>query len=197
MKALSLRQQWAAAASAIVAIGVVAYFGLVAPKAREIDVLKAQVRQQQARASQRPPVPPVTISDEERRLWAVLEQRLRERYPSEQELPKALAAVAELARSAGMTPIGLEIVGAAAGPRGSTPGAPGPVTGQFSTPPELVANGPTIRLVAGSHRYRDLVRFVDRLGTAPISVAVRALDVKRTDDQLTTEILLTSFRWAR
>jgi Tfp pilus assembly protein PilO len=198
VKALSLRQQGAAVAGGVIVIAVVAYFGLVAPKLREINVLNGQVRQQKARTTQRPPAPPVAISDAERKLWATLEQRLRERYPSESELPKALASVAQLARGAGMTPLSLEVVAPPA--RAGTPPAaapPAPSAPVFQLPPELAVNGPTIRLVAGSHRYRDLVRFVDGLGTAPVAVAVRALDVKRTDDQLTTEIMLTSFRWAR
>lgn len=207
MKALSVPQLTAAVIAGLVAMAVGGYLGLVMPKVREVDRLKAQVRQERVRAGQRPPEAAAPITEDERKLWVALEQRLRAHYPTESELPKAMATVAEVARASGMAPLSLEVLGVpgAASPPG-TPATPPPPAGAppappgppvFQPPPPLATNAATIKLMAGDHRYRDLVRFVDGLATAPVYVAVRSLEVKRTDTKLTTEMQVTSFRWAR
>lgn len=200
MKALTLEQQKAAVAAGVVLLAIAAWFLLVAPKQREVTLLKTQIRHETVRIGQGPPPAPAAISEVERTLWTELETRLRERYPAESDLPKAMAAVSGIARASGLTPVNIELITVIPPAPGAPavaviPGAP-PVQ-VFHAPPPLTVNATMIKLVAEKHRYRDLVRFVERLASAPVYVAVRALEIRRTDNELTTEIILSSFRWTR
>ncbi len=148
-------------------------------------------------------VPPV--SEEERELWRQLEERLRRRFPAEADLPRAVGTVADWARAAGLELVDLEIQGpgrsaatAPAAPAAPAPGPSGPpAPGRPlpALPPELAPNPSRFTLVA-RHRYRDLVTFVDGLGRLPVYVALEALEVRRADDRLTSELTFASLRWA-
>jgi Tfp pilus assembly protein PilO len=190
---LPFRLQVAVVAGVLALVGVGGYAGLVAPKNREIKTLKAQLlREEQAILVPRQPLPPVPpITEEERKLWAQLEARLRERFPSEKSLPGALEAVAELARSVGMelTAINLQTpsVKAATGTAAPTPPP-------IRVPPPL-ALSPTLIRLGAVHRYRDLIQFLDGLDRLPVAVAVESLEVKREENRLRTEMTLRTLRW--
>lgn len=169
----------------VVLLGAGGYFGLLAPKLREVGALKAQLIREVGAARTPPPLLSVSpITQSERELWGEMERRFRGRYPAEAELPKALGLVASLARSSGMEISSLEIQAPQTGPS------------LFRPPPEFGMNPSTIKL-AVRHRYRDLVEFLERLGPAPIYVAVHSLEVKRVENRLTTELLFASFRWGK
>lgn len=187
-------------ARALVAVGLVVllgaggYFGLLAPKLREVKALNAQLARDAGAARTLPGGSSVApITEAERKLWDELENRLRGRYPGEAALPKAVGAVADLARSSGMELVSLEILtpqqGSANGSRTSPPPP-------FQPPSELAVNPSTIKLVA-QNRYVDLVKFLESLGRIPVYVAVRSLEVKRVDNRLTTEVSFASFRWGK
>lgn len=186
---------------AVVAVGLVAllgaggYLGLVAPKQRQVQALKAQLAREESAVQSLQPVPSVSpITEAEQKLWRELEERLRARYPAEQALPKAVGVVADLARSSGMEIVSLDVqtppAGAATDPRKAPPPPP------FQPPAELAVNPSTIKLVV-RHRYRDLVQFLEGLGRVPVYVAVQSLEVKRVENRLTTEAVFAAFRWGK
>lgn len=184
-----------AAVGLVVLLGIGGYFGLLAPKLRQVKTLKAQLVREAGAAQSLPQGSSVApITEPERKLWEELENRLRGRYPGESALPKAVGAVADLARSSGMELVSLEILTPQPGPAtGSrTPPPPPP----FQPPSELAANSSTIKLVA-QHRYGDLVEFLEGLSRIPVYVAVQSLEVKRVDNRLTTEVSFASFRWGK
>lgn len=186
---------------ALVAVGVVAflglggYLGLVAPKLREVRTLNAQAAREAeaARAPQQPPsVAPIV--EAERELWNELEKRLQGRYPPEAALPRAAGALANLARASGLELVSVEIQT----PRPSDVADPKktPAPPPFQPPSELAVNPSTIKLVA-RHRYRNLVEFLEGLRRIPVYVALQSLEVKRVENELTTEAAFASFRWGR
>jgi Tfp pilus assembly protein PilO len=178
----------------LVLLGAWGYFALLAPKLAEVKALRVQV----ARAGgpfPAQPVPSVSpITDEERNLWAELEQHLRGRYPGEPELPRAARALATLARSSGMALLSLELQTPPTGPPADP--AKAPPAPPFRPPPELAVNPATIKLVL-QHRYRDLVTFLEGVRRLPVYVTVQSLEVKRMEDRLTTEVSFASFRWGK
>ncbi|MDO8678133.1 MAG: hypothetical protein Q7R30_06170 [Acidobacteriota bacterium] len=170
-----------AAVAALIVTGLGAYFGLVAPKAREIARLEPQVNAV-AQPFDPPPVSAVSIGDTERGLWDELQMRVRARFVAAEDQPRALGEATALARAAGLdvTAIALE----PAQPQAQAPFAP----------PPLAANVVTIRLTA-RHRFADLIDFLDDLHHAKIYVVVASLDVKRAGGELESEIRLLSMRW--
>jgi len=183
------------AAGLIALLGAGGYFGLVAPKLREVNTLKAQLAREMRSGGSAQPVPLVSpITETERQLWGELEARVRERYPAEPVLPKALGVLADLAGSSGMELVSLEIRRPQTGPA-AEPGKP-TAPPRFQPPPELALNPSTVTLVA-HHRYRDLVEFLERLRRAPVYVAVHSLEVKRVENRLTSEISFVSLRWGQ
>lgn len=171
---------------ALVTLGVVLLLAvagswLVAAKARDLRALRAQLAAQMRSGAPLLAAETGPITDEERRLWTQLEERLHRRYPGEAELPRAMVAVAEWARASGMELLSLDVQ--------APPGVPG-----APLPPELALNGPRFKLVV-RHRYRDLVRFIDGLPRLSVYVALQSLDVRRTEDWLTTEVAFATLRW--
>lgn len=195
MDRLPLNVRALVAIGLVVLLGAGGYFGLLAPKLRQVKTLKAQLARVAGAAQSFPQGSAVSpITEAERKLWEELENRLRGRYPGESALPRAVGAVADLARSSGMELVSLEILtpqtGLTTGSRTPPPAQP------FQPPSELEVNPSTIKLVA-QHRYGDLVKFLDDLSRIPVYVAVRSLEVKRVDNRLTTEISFASFRWGK
>ena len=191
---LPFRVQVAIVAGALVLIGVGGYAGLVTPKNREIKNLKAQLlrEEQELAVPRQPPKPVPPITEEERKLWAQLEARLRERFPAEKTLPVALEAVADLARESRMelTALNLQTPVVKAGRVSS--GAPTPPA--IRVPPPLTLS-PTLITLTAVHRYRDLIQFLDGLDRLPVAVAVESLEVKREENRLRTEMTLRTLRW--
>ncbi|MBI4610642.1 MAG: hypothetical protein HY726_16725 [Candidatus Rokubacteria bacterium] len=195
---LRFEVQVAVVAAALALVGVGGYAGLVAPKDREIRTLKAQL----LREGSGPPalvqssqaVPP--IAEEERKLWRQLEARLRQRFPGEKDLPGALEAVAELARSARMELSTLQLQTPTAKPSGPPAGPPGGAPSQpaFQVSPPLALSPSVIKLTA-FHRYRDLVQFLEGLDRLRVFVTVESLEVKREESRLSTEMTLRTLRW--
>lgn len=194
LRKLPFRLQVAVVAGVLVLVGIGGYAGLVMPKLREIKTLKAELmRQQPDPAGVEPRFPPIT--EEERKLWAELEARLRKRYPEEKDLPGALEAVAALARSVRMQLVALSLQSpsAKAPPGGGSPAGTPPAPALQVKPPLSVS--PTTIKVTAVHRYRDLVQFLDGLGSLPVAVAVEAIETKRVNDALSTEMTLRTLRW--
>lgn len=182
--------QVALVAVVLAGIGGGGYAGLVAPKQREITNIKAQLAREEA-AGRQPAqqVPPIT--EEERRLWGQLEARLRERFPADKALPRALGAVADLARSARMELIVLHLEPPARKSTGTSPGAASP---PVLVPPPLTLSSTSIKLTA-LHRYRDLVQFLEDLDRLPVAVVMESLEVKRVETRLSTEMTLRMLSW--
>jgi Tfp pilus assembly protein PilO len=178
----------ATAALALVALVAVVGALLVARQVAGLRTLAAALARERAAASA--PLAEVrAVTDEERRLWAQLADRLRRRYPGDDELPAAMAAVAEWARTSGLEVVALDLEPVAARPSTGTPAR------ATSSPPAELTEHPTRLKLVARHRYRDLVRFVDGLGRLPVYVVVHSLDIRRTDDRLTSELSLVSLRW--
>ena len=189
---LEFKIQVAIVAGALLLVGVGGYAGLVAPKNREIKNVKAQLSREEPDSITAPqPFSPIT--EEERKLWGQLEVRLRERFPADKDLPAALRAVAELARSAHMelvslnlqTPVVKSTSGAASGAATPPP---------LQVPAPLTLSPPVIKLTV-LHRYRDLVQFLDGLDRLPVAVTVESIEVRRVENQLSTEMTLRTLRW--
>ena len=99
--------------------------------------------------------------------------------------------LAQLARASGMLVVDVQL-------EGLTPGATAEATPAPSlaipAPPTLASNPGVIRLTV-RHQYRALIDFLDRLATGNTYVAVQALDVRRVENLLQSDIRLVSFRW--
>jgi len=175
-------------------VGVGGWAGLVAPKNREIGTLKARLETERPvwLAPREPTRPPPPITEEEQKLWGLLEVRLRERFPAEKALPGALEAVAELARASRMELVALNFQT----PTAKSPAAPGQPSPPPSlrVPPPLQLSRSIIKLTV-RHRYRDLVGFLEGLDRLQVAVAVQSLEVTREEGRLTTEMTLRTFRW--
>jgi len=191
---LPFKLQVGVLAGALALAGVGGYAGLVMPKLREITALKTQLmRPVPDRALTEPRVAPIT--EEERKLWAELEARLRKRYPEEKDLPGALEAVADLARSARMQLIALTLDTPATKKASGQTGPPGAMPPPaFEVSPPLSV-GPTTIKVTAVHRYGDLVQFLEGLYRLPVAMAVESIEVKRVDDTLSTEMTLRTLKW--
>jgi Tfp pilus assembly protein PilO len=192
---LPFRMQVLVVAGALTLLGLGGYVALVMPPQRELRTLKTQLVTPEPQAdAAREPVPPIT--DEERKLWVQLEARLRERFPAEKDLPDALRGVAELARSAGMELVALNLHTPASKAPGAPSGAPSPAVSPVprSIPPPLSLSPTTIKLTV-NHRYRSLVEFLDGLPRLPVLVTVESLEMKRVENGLSTEITLRTLRW--
>jgi len=189
--------QVAIVAGALALIGAGGYAGLVAPKNREIKALRAQLLREESASSVliQPAAPGPPITEEERKLWGQLEARLRQRFPGEKDLPAALEAVADLARSARMELISLQLQTPAVKTGGPPAGAAAaPSAPSLRVPPPLTL-GPTFIKLTAAHRYRDLVQFLEGLDRLPVFVAVESLEVKREENRLSTEMTIRTLRW--
>lgn len=176
----------------VVALCVLAGLVLVAVTVREAKTLRAQLRAGTRSAAAVADAEP--IGEEERTLWTQLDERLRRRYPPEPELPRAMAALAEWSRSAGLELLSVDVQPPPAAAAGTASTAvPATVPG-VTIPSELAINGTRLRLVV-RHRYRDLVKFVDGLDRLPVYVALQSLETRRADDTLVTELSLLTLRW--
>ena len=163
---------------------------------REVGSLRARLAEEAAAVRSLGGAPgAAAITDTERALWTALEGRLRSRYPSEAEAPRAAGLVADLARSSGMEIVSVEVhvPPTAAPPAAPSPSAP-PPTPQPAE--ELDANPASIKLSV-QHRYGSLVEFLEGLPGLPVYVTVQSLEVKRLDDQLMTEMSLGLLRWRK
>ncbi len=196
LSSLPFRLQAGVVAGILGLAAVGGYAGLVMPKSREVKNLKVQL----ARGDEPIPVvgetaPP--ISEEERKLWAQLEERLRQRYPAEKDLPGALKAVAELARAARMELVAVDLQTPAV-PKSPGTSPPNPAAASaapgLKVPPPFAANQTVIKLTA-THRYRDLVEFLDGLSRLPVAVSIDSLEIRRIENRLTTEMTLRTLRW--
>lgn len=192
---LPFRLQVGAVALGVVLLGLGGYAGLIVPREREVKALKLQL------ARQEPPpllsdetVPPIT--EEERKLWRELEGRLRQRFPDDKNLPAALQAVADLARASRMELVALNLQSpvAAKTPVPSAVPAAAPPPSPLKPPPPLAVSPTVIKLTA-FNRYRDLVQFLEGLGSLPVALTVGSMEVKRVEGRLSTEITLVTFRW--
>lgn len=194
LQKLPFRAQVVMVAGLLALVGVGGYAGLVAPKNREISTLKAQLARERldSLAPRQPTEPPPPITEEEQKLWGLLEARLRERFPAEKALPGALEAVAELARASRMELVALNLQTPTAKPPGAAPGPPSPPP--LRVPPPLKPS-PTLIKLTVRHRYQDLVGFLEGLDRLQVAVAVQSLEVTREDGRLSTEITLRAFRW--
>lgn len=167
----------------VIALG--GYFGLVAPARREVVRLEAQVNTVSAKLAGAT-ASAVPISPTERASWRQIEGRLQERFVIPEDQLRALAEAVDHARAAGLVVTDVEIQS------GAAPGQP--VAAPFVVPANLALNPGIIRLSA-RHRYAELVDFLDRMDGGIMYVAVEALDVRRADDYLQSEIRLMSLRW--
>ena len=194
-RTLEFKIQVAIVAGALALVGVGGYTGLVTPKNREIKNLKAQLAREDPDSSTAPQsFSPIT--EAERELWGQLEARLRERFPADKDLPAALRAVAELARSARMELVSLNLHTPTVKSTGAASGAANPPPPQVAlqVPPPLTLSPTLIKLTA-FHRYRDLVQFLDGLDRLPVAVTVESMEVRRVENQLSTEVTLRTLRW--
>ena len=186
---LGFKVQVAVVAGALALVGVGGYMGLVVPENRVITNLKAQLAREEPDSNTTPLSP---ITEEERKLWGQLEARLRERFPADKDLPATLTALAELARSARMELVALNLQTPAVKSTGAAAGAANPPP--VPIPPPLTLSPTLIKLTA-FHRYRDLVQFLDGLDRLPVAVTVESLEVKRVGNRLSTEITFRTLRW--
>lgn len=194
LQKLPFRVQVVVVAGLLALVGVGGYAGLVAPKNREISSLKVQLARERlnALAPRQPTEPPPPITEEERKLWGLLEARLHERFPADKALPGALEAVAELARASRMELVTLNLHTPTAKPPGVAPGSPSPPS--LRVPPPLKPSSTLIKLTV-RHRYQDLVGFLEGLDRLPVAVTVQSLEVRRQEDRLSTEVTLRTFKW--
>lgn len=195
LQKLPFRLQVSVVVAMLALVGLGGYAGLVLPKNREIKTLRTQLaREEPEPIKARATAPP--IGEEERKLWGQLEARLRQRFPAEKDLPGAVEAVADLARSAHMELVSLHLQ--TPPPQKSTPGAQAtagaPTAPVFQIPPPLSMN-PTLIKLSVLHRYRDLVQFLDGLPNLPVAVTIESMDVRRVDNRLSTEMTLRTLRW--
>lgn len=196
-QALPFRAQAAVVAGALALLAVGGYLGLAAPKSREIQRLKTQLTREEADSVSAVPAN-APITEEERKLWAQLETRLRERFPEEKDLPMALEAVAGLARASGMEIVTVNLHTHTQPKPGSASGRPNPAGAatapSVKVPPPLTLSPTEVRLTV-LHRYRDLVHFLQGLDRLPVALMVESLEVKREKDRLRTQIHFRTLQW--
>jgi hypothetical protein len=184
-KRLPLTKGALVALALIVVIALGGYVGLIAPARREVRRLAGEINALSAKLAGEP-VSPVPISPSERASQRQIEGRLRERFPPPEDQLRAVAEITDHARAAGVVLTDVEILG---------PGGPGGRGAPPLAPPATLALNPGIIRLAARHRYRELVGFVDRLVGSQTYMAVEALQVKRVEDYLESEIRLVSLRW--
>jgi hypothetical protein len=172
----------------VVAVG--GYFGLVWPAGRDVRQLQTQLSALSAQAAGAAQAP-APVTDVERASWQTVEERVRERFVVPDDQRELMVDLAQLARASGMLVIDMQL-------EGLTPGATAEATPAPSfaipAPPTLASNPGVIRLTV-RHQYRALIDFLDQLATGNTYVAVQALDVRRVENLLQSDIRLVSFRW--
>jgi hypothetical protein len=183
-----------ASLAAILVVAVVGYFGLVWPAQRELTRLQSALTAASAQAAGAA-VTALPISDVERASWQTVETRVRERFIPSEEQYRLLVEVAQTARASGLAVSDVQLEGAATAPTGQAGQLP-VIALPLTPPPNLAINPGVIRLSA-QHRYRALIDFLDRLGTANTYVALQAIDVRRVGDLLQSDIRLVSLRWVQ
>lgn len=149
---------------------------------REVALLRAEVDQREP------------ITRKERELFMQIDARLAERFPPETALPRALEAVARLARAKGAT---IELIRLETMPASGEPAAGGVPSGAVAaelpvgrklTPHRVALH---LRLV---HDYRSGIEVLDGLGTLPVLLAVKSLEMQRVGHRVATDLTLIGFR---
>lgn len=170
---------------------------LVRPGARHVRELqertRAAAREVALLRGEGEPEPPIT--PEERELFARIDARLAERFPPEGALPRALDAVARLARAKGLE---LELIrletlaeadhGVAGGLPGALPAVPELSVGRKLAPHRVALR---LRLV---HPYGRLVELLEGLEMLPVLLTVKSLEMQRAGRRVATELTLVGFR---
>lgn len=191
-----MRQQLPLTGAALAAIAIAlaiivgGYFGVVAPRVREVARLEAQLSATLTKtAAAAEPVTPVT--EAERARWREIDTLVRGRFVSPDDQMRVVLDVGRIARETALTVIDLRLETAATGANG---GAPQDVILPAALPARLALNPGVISLSA-RHRYSELIDFLDRLGRGNRYVALQSLDVRRVRDHLESDIRLASLRW--
>lgn len=212
MRQLPLTIPALAAIGVVLVLAVAGYFAVVAPKRREIARLEQQLKTVTAQAAAVANLTPIT--EDERARWRTIEKQVRDRFVAPEDQFRVLVESGQLARSLGLTVVDLQLQGAGVAPISAAPPA-GPATAvvvspltpatpaalevaplMFPMPANLAANPRVVRLVA-RHAFRDLVAFLDRIGTGNSYLALQALDVRRVGGHLESDIRLASLRWVQ
>lgn len=194
MRQLPLTRAALVSLAAVLVVAVGGYFGLVWPARRELVRLQSQLTAMSAQAAgAAPTVLPVT--DVERASWQNVETRVRERFIVPDDQFRLLVDIAQLARATGMAVTEIQLEGAVSAQPGQA--GPLPTIALPLTPPSNLAVNPGVIRLTARHGYRALVDFLDRLGTGNTYVAVQALDVRRVDNVLQSDIRLVSLRWVQ
>jgi len=180
----------AAAIALALVLNVGGYFGVVAPRAREVARLAAQL------SASSTPTPSATtaapVTDAERARWQEIDTLVRQRFVPPEDQMRVALDVGQIARAAGVAVIDLRLEGAGGGPGAS--GATEPPTLPSATPPNLAVNAGTISMSA-RHGYRELIDFLDQMARGNRYVALQTLDVRRVGNYLESNIRLASLRW--
>lgn len=198
LPALPLTIPALAAIGVVLIVAVGGYFGLVAPKRRDIALLEVQLRAASAPGAAASAATPIT--DKERATWKTIQEQVRGRFVAPENQLRLLVETGQLARSTGLSVTELQLQTAAGAPAPGSPApraaaAPPPAASlMFPMPPNLAVNPGVIRL-AGRHRYRDLVTFLERVRSGNAYLAVQALEVRRVEDHLESDIRLASLGW--
>jgi hypothetical protein len=169
-----------AAVGIALATGVLGYVILIVPKTREIAQLESQLKLASL-AVPAATAPAVAIGSTERELWRELEARVRARFIAPSDQLHALDEVGRMASDAGLRLTAVTI---------QNPEALRPL----ATPERLAVNPGSIKITA-RHRFAELIAFLESLRQAQTYVVLEALDVRRVDDRLESEIRLISLRW--
>jgi hypothetical protein len=180
-----------AAIAIVLAITVGGYLGVVAPRAREVARLQAQLSSTLTRTPGAGPVEPVT--DAERARWREVDALVRARFVPPDDQLRVVLDVGRIARAAAVNVTDLRLENAAPGPTGG--GGPAQDVILPSGVPSTLAINPGIISLSARHRYSELIDFLDRLARGNRYVAVQSLDVRRVEDHLESEIRLASLRW--
>lgn len=173
-----------------VAIIVGGYFGVVAPRRREVTRLESQLSATLTKtAAVAEPVTPVT--EAERARWREIDTLVRQRFVTPDDQMRVVLEVGRIARETGVMVMDLRLETAATGANGNAPQA---VVLPAALPARLALNPGVISLSA-RHRYDELVDFLDRLGKGNRYVALQSIDIRRVRDHLESDIRLASLRW--
>jgi len=180
-----------AAIAIVFAITVGGYVGVVAPRAREVARLEAQLSATLTRPAGAAPVEPVT--EAERARWREVDALVRARFVSPDDQMRVVLDVGRIARAAAVMVMDLRLENTGPGPA-ATGGAAQDVILPSGAPATLAVN-PGIISLSARHRYGELIDFLDRLARGSRYVALQSLDVRRVGDHLESEIRLASLRW--
>lgn len=167
------------------------YFGMVAPRRREIARLEAQLSVALEQTAAAAAVVPIT--EAERAQWREVDARVRERFVSPEDQLRLVLEVGQVARAAGLTVTDLRLENVGGG-TATAPGVAEVVTLPSAAPPNFSVNSGVLSLSA-RHAYHNLIDFLDRVIKGNRYVALQSLDVRRVEDHLESDIRLASLRW--